>query len=381
MRDWKLLLATAVAVGTGLFLMRDTLLGSLYPLHIRSLIELTRSEGIYQPEEPQETFPVDEYDSLIVIPDIHGDSDHFVRCVWLGLTQVNGFAIEYSDLETLILVAATRGEYPRAPLLTNSKTAMIQIGDLVDRGPQSILCLRILWVIEKVVGWKVVSLLGNHEIMSSTGIHPEYVNRRELHEFGGLAKRYIEFSPGHPLWERLMSHSLIAARFESKDSDSKSVLFVHAGFNPGYLDSLYSPSIRELNQAAISALKFSRSPLLLEKWINNDESPVWTRILAEAPDNILCNKILPLILNQMKVSRIVVGHTPQEDHLMKSRCNSRIILTDCAVSRWLFGDQGQPGILALSNDDDSEDFSEINAFYFNVSTQSVSSVSPQSLVK
>lgn len=376
MRNHTLALAAAAAFFTGLLLTLSSLSDAPKRPGIQGLIAATMREtpthfGLGG------TIDAEIYKDVIVIPDIHGDSTHFIRCVWLGLKKVQGRDIKFSDLEESILAAAVHGEYPNVPLLPKSDTVLVQMGDLVDRGPDSVLCLRILWVIEKVVGWKVVSLLGNHELMSSIGIRPEYIHPKERSEFRSLAKRYAEFSPGRPLWDKLMRESLIAVKFSSR-SILKNTLFVHAGIDPVYLEKRQYPSVDDINMFAISRLNGDvvQAGDEVAEWVANDSSPLWTRVFAHDSfgDDVLCDEILPPILEHLGVNRIVVGHNPQADHLMKSRCGSRVILTDCAVSRWLFMDQGQPGILVMRNGDAySDDWSKLEAFYYDFASESVRS--------
>ena len=376
MPDNKLILAGILAFATGMYFFLSGAHSRL-PVgpSLSDLINMTGRE-LEAVRDMSDSFGLVGYSDLIVIPDIHGDSENFIRCIWIALSEVNKLSIGIEDLEGLILLAAVRGEYPEVPLLpSNHRSAMIQMGDIVDRGPDSVLCLRILWVIEKVVGWRVVSLIGNHEVMSSTGIPPEYIHKRDLSEFRSLRKRYEQFSPGRPLWDKLMEKSLIGAKFFSDPSPLKNTLFVHAGIDPVFLYERHHPSILEINKNSLTALSNESEKVLLNEWLSNEKSPVWTRIFGdraydEDEESILCEEILPPILKHMGVSRIVVGHTPQRDHLMKSRCGSRIILTDCAVSRWLYMDLGQPGILVLSNGE-GDDWAKIQAIHFDVASKNL----------
>lgn len=299
--------------------------------------------------------------SLVVIPDIHGDARGFIRCIWLGLTQVDGVNVEYERLEALLMAAAELGIYPEFPL-SSSETVAIQLGDVVDRGPFSVLCLRILWSIQRVIGWQVVSLYGNHELMSAFGTERRYIHPSELKQFGTLAGRFREFRSGRPLGDSIANSSVAFARVAV--GTARAVFFVHAGVSPALADEIPATGLDWLSQEMTRSIKDGDTAALSALLLRED-SIVWTRILAFTDEEELCNQVLPKILLALKVKRIVIGHTPQQDHRMHTRCGSRIILTDCAVSRWMYGDDGQPAVLAFRPaTNPSSDWDSIGAIYF-----------------
>ena len=80
---------------------------------------------------PKKT-PADPPESLVAIGDVHGDFDH-----WTG-----------------------------------GKTTLVQTGDLLDRGPKPREVMDLMMALEKEAGQaggRVVSLLGNHEMMNIMG--------------------------------------------------------------------------------------------------------------------------------------------------------------------------------------------------------------------
>jgi hypothetical protein len=342
---------------------------------LRSLIELTERELDPSTDLPSGQIPLDGFQNILVVPDVHGDTERFIRTLWLGLTEVNQLMISYEDFAQIMLEAAKTGVYPEKPL-SDGSTILVQLGDIVDRGPSSILCLRVLWSIERVVGWRVVSLYGNHEVMSSTGVRSEYIHPTELAEFGGLTHRYVEFGPGHAVWDKILQTSLGMAVLTSV-KELKSTLFVHAGVEPIYLDFMEADwSVDSINAAIRTALSSTSRIKEQEKMLNNLQSPIWTRLFAEDPDSVVCDKVLPFVQEKLGVNRIVIGHTPQEDHLMKSRCGGKIFLTDCGMSRWLFNDEGMPGLLVFKVGTDIHDFETITSIYYDPWTSKVKVQSP-----
>ena len=52
-------------------------------------------------------------------------------------------------------------------------------------------------------------------------------------------------------------------------------------------------------------------------------------------DEELCVPELDALLKSLGVVRIVVGHMPIPDRVVKSRCGGKLILTDVQISRWM----------------------------------------------
>jgi hypothetical protein len=94
------------------------------------------------------TTPADPRQSLVAIGDVHGDFDDFV-----GILQHIGLTDKQNHW-------------------TGGKTTFVQTGDLVDRGPKPREVMDLMMALEKQAGQaggRVVSLLGNHEMMNIMG--------------------------------------------------------------------------------------------------------------------------------------------------------------------------------------------------------------------
>jgi hypothetical protein len=96
---------------------------------------------------PKKT-PADPPESLVAIGDVHGDFDDFV-----SLLQRIGLIDKQNHW-------------------TGGKTTLVQTGDLLDRGPKPREVMDLMMALEKEAGQaggRVVSLLGNHEMMNIMG--------------------------------------------------------------------------------------------------------------------------------------------------------------------------------------------------------------------
>jgi hypothetical protein len=97
--------------------------------------------------KPKKT-PAEPSESLVAIGDVHGDFDDFVAILQhIGLIDKQNH-------------------------WTGGKTTFVQVGDLLDRGPKPREVMDLMMGLEKEAGQaggRVVSLLGNHEMMNMMG--------------------------------------------------------------------------------------------------------------------------------------------------------------------------------------------------------------------
>jgi hypothetical protein len=97
--------------------------------------------------EPAKT-PTEPPDTVVAIADVHGDFDDFV-----AILQRTGLIDKQNHW-------------------TGGKTTFVQVGDLLDRGPKPREVMDLMMALEKEAvqaGGRVVSLLGNHEMMNIMG--------------------------------------------------------------------------------------------------------------------------------------------------------------------------------------------------------------------
>src|SRR5438445_4368273 len=92
--------------------------------------------------------PVKAPDAVVAIGDVHIDFDDFVAILLhIGLVDAQNH-------------------------WAGGKTTFVQVGDLLDRGPKPLEALNLVMALEKEApqaGGRVVSLLGNHEMMNIMG--------------------------------------------------------------------------------------------------------------------------------------------------------------------------------------------------------------------
>lgn len=260
---------------------------------------------------------------IIVLGDVHGD-----------------FAVTIKMLKVANLIDADHD-------WIGGSTYVVQVGDQVDRcRPQGTYpCnhelgtendeasdIKILKLFTKLhnqailAGGKVISLLGNHELMNSQGqLH--YVSYLGLKEFdnyidpknknltfkNGEEARMHAFKPGNEYGKYLGCSRLGAVVVGSN-------LFVHAGILPILIQELEIKNKEDIENIN----------LLIRKWLlkkinyrnidkivgSSKHSMFWTRILGNIPKNMhihdqTCADYLAPVLKTLNVGSVIIGHTPQ----------------------------------------------------------------------
>ena len=338
-----------------------------------------RMDGIFHDEARFGHIDPSSFKNIVIIPDIHGDLDSLIKALWIAFRDVET-AISLEEFQQHMDAFYKGGPKPARLSSKPDETIVVQLGDIVDRGPFGLESLNIIDTLEESIGWRTVRLYGNHEILSNQGKSDAYIHPDERTTFDQYFQtanaRVTEFASGGSLWKRITEKFLIAARVApSSDPDdvsnelthdgvlplsSASTLFVHGGMDSHWIDQVEPllPSdpkelIKRLNELTLTAFTDPDSEecaVTVDKF-EQRTSPVWTRDLAQLDQDYVCRRLLPRVLKQFKVARVILGHTPQFDRQMKSLCHSRLILADAAMSRWMFippeSVQGNPTVLMM----------------------------------
>ena len=238
-------------------------------------------------------------------------------------------------------------------------TTLIQLGDLVDRGPDSIaltLMFESLRVQAEEKGGSVVTLLGNHEMMLIMGDY-RYVNKAEMRSLGGNKgwHDFISGKVGKVLRSKPLAHL-------TDSIPGCNMLFVHAGMLQWMIDVVVdgtdenppngSEIVKRWNLLAHQALSscrgrsdcpFSR----LQESLLGGHGMVWTRAFTPGSDvmdlgskgssfrstmDFICTQAQAVTL-RLGVDAIVVGHTVQDS--INSLCGGLILMIDVGMSRYV----------------------------------------------
>lgn len=293
---------------------------------------------------------------IVAIGDLHGDHD-----AWRAIAAAAGL----SD---------GKGRW------TGGSATLVQMGDIVDRGPDSLKIIRDLQKLQRDApkkGGRVIVVLGNHEAMMMTGdmryVHPgEYAafadgeskDRRErVYEANrdriqaAYRERNPKITPEAIKREWMATMPLGRLEYQAawrpdgelgkwalgnpaavKLGDT---LFVHGGMSAAFT----SVPIDEINRQAEAALKAQDEAETAI--INHPQGPLWYRglIIRGDGDNATVAPIpqgataalpidqeIDLVLSSFGVKRIVVGHTPVREGIVEG-AGGKLWRTDSAISR------------------------------------------------
>jgi len=307
---------------------------------------------------------------IIAIGDLHGDHD-----AWRAIARAAG------------LVDA-KGKW------TGGNATLVQMGDIVDRGPDSLKIIHDLISLQREApkrGGKVIVLLGNHEAMMMTGdqryVHPgEYAafatrdskaRRDRVYEANKPAiqaayrSRVPEVSPEAIKDEWLKGWPLGRVEYQlawrpdgelgkwalSNPAVVKlgDTLFVHGGISAAFAQL----PIDEINRQAAAALAAQdATPTAI---VNHPQGPLWYRGLIVRNDGddatvppvpsgtsvaLTMEQEIDLALKNFGVKRLVVAHTPSRQGII-SGAGGKLWRIDSAISRH-YG--GTPAYLEIVGD-------------------------------
>lgn len=307
---------------------------------------------------------------IVAIGDLHGDHD-----AWRAIARAAG------------LIDA-KGKW------SGGNATLVQMGDIIDRGPDSLKIIRDLMSVQRDApkrGGRVIVLLGNHEAMMMTGdlryVHPgEYAafvtrdskaRRERVYEANKAAiqaahaARVPQMSPEAIKGEWLKGWPLGKIEYQlawrpdgelGKWALSNSAvvklgdtLFVHGGISAAFA---HLP-IEEINRQAAAALRAQdATPTAI---INHPQGPLWYRGLIVRNDGddatvppvppgttipLTIDQEIDLALKSFGARRIVVAHTPSRQGII-SQAGGKLWRVDSAISRH-YG--GTPAYLEIVGD-------------------------------
>ena len=304
----------------------------LLSVAVIAAVTATSAEGVVADVAAKSTPPVATaaaaakgsvpYYRVVILGDVHGDLRQFQQALYLS---------HLIDKEL--------------KWIGNETTKFVQVGDLVDRGPDDKAVLEFAMNLSTqaaAAGSRAVFLLGNHEVMNLGGqLH--YVHSQSAEFFGGKHQRNRAFKAKHPIGQFLRNMSLFHIDVKLQ------AIFVHAGLTAHTIKKY--GGLTKLKQAFDVAVAE-------ENWdseiMTHPTGPLWTRkLLSDAisgncdlldaamkeinedpqvvPDPNQENQFL-----RVPIRRMIVGHTPQESRQIGSFCDGRIIAVDVGLSRWMY---------------------------------------------
>jgi TPR repeat protein len=276
-----------------------------------------------------------------------------IQDVWTGVDRVVAVGDIHGDYEQFVLVLESAGLIDGDGNWIGGKSHLVQMGDVVDRGPDSRAIMDLLMRLEKqaaAAGGGVHCLIGNHEAMDAYG-DLYYVSQGEFAAFApnsaDRSASYTEGSvtaPAKPDLGRTGNagphppgYDALKAAFGPNGKYGRWIrshnavikidrtLFMHAGLGPKYadwpVDAINDEVRAELNDPA----------RLHGGIVADEEGPLWYRGLAEGDEGQM-RPLVDRLLQNFDVDRIVVGHTFTGGAVMP-RFGGRLVMVDVGLSR------------------------------------------------
>jgi hypothetical protein len=265
-------------------------------------------------------------DRVVAVGDVHGAYDRFVE---------------------ILQAAKVIDERQR---WIGGRTHLVQLGDVVDRGPDSLKALDLLDALQREAqraGGAVHALLGNHEVMrmlgdlryttpgeyaafttqKSTEVRDAYVERAKADHAPvaeppplGFVEMRVAFGQNGRYGKPLRSHDAVI--------QINGIVFVHGGISPA-VAGLSCDAINEaVHKSLGSDLAKTRSDPTTQLATRTD-GPLWYRGLAEEPESFA--PALDDILSGQKATAIVVGHTVTADARVRVRFGGKVIQMDTGM--------------------------------------------------
>jgi hypothetical protein len=269
---------------------------------------------------------IDGVERLVAIGDVHGAYDRLVAI--LRAAEIVDARLRWSA----------------------GKTHLVQLGDIVDRGPDSRKALDLLQSLEKDAaraGGAVHVLIGNHEVMrmlgdlrfTTPGEYAAFVTSRSEE----TRKRFVESAPAEqrePLLKETPLGSIeLRVAFGREGPYGKwlrglnalvkinGVLFVHGGLSPAVAE-LSCDAINETVRRELTSDLDKTRAAPLSSLTAREDGPFWYRGLAQA--DTPASQVDDLLAKQ-HARAIVIGHTVETSARLTPRFDGRVFRIDTGM--------------------------------------------------
>ncbi len=316
-----------------------------------------------------------------------------IPCVWSGVDRVVAVGDLHGDYEDFVKILKGTGIIDGKLAWSGGRAHLVQIGDIMDRGPGAKAIFDLLRRLEKEssrAGGMVHVLLGNHEELNITGIvfdYPDYVTvdqfvsflsrsfrREKEREFlkslqGPFTRRpedsvdaQMKLKLGE-LWRNLMRTDVARRAYLDGFNDRygrwlleknaviriNDTVFVHGGISEKYatwkLETINDLLRKELGFFSGRQRALLRYPKPFQpKIVYDAQGPLWYRDLATGEEGVT-RKELDRILRDLGAGSMVIAHTffrgngmsPSVSPLFMSRFDGRLWIIDTGISPYYGG--------------------------------------------
>jgi len=308
---------------------------------------------------PAAALPPPQPARIVAVGDLHGDYS-----AWSAIARDAG-------------ITGPKGNW------TGGRTTLVQVGDIVDRGPDSLKIIRELMRLQKEAarqGGRVIVLTGNHEAMNVTG-DLRYTTEAEFTAFAGpksaelrdqlyeakkkdieakyrAGNRSLSSAAIREMWikERPLGWAEQRLAWAPDGEIGRWVirnpavaqlggnLFVHGGLSAEYsklsvdaLNAQVAAALKAIDRSPDSIIRSALGPLWYRGHVTRD--PKATEIAPPAtgmPPRPSIEEELDQVLAAYQAKRIIVGHTPSRSGIRIDH-GGRLARIDSGNSRYYGG--------------------------------------------
>ena len=240
---------------------------------------------------------------------------------WTGVERVVAVGDVHGDYEQFVKVLRAADCLDEKNDWAGGRTHLVQMGDVLDRGPDSRRAMDLLMKLEgqaAAAGGAVHPLIGNHEAMVLLGDWA-YVHPGEIEAFGGADAYRQAMGPDGLYGRWIRTHPAVV-----KINDA---IFVHAGIS----EKTARRSLAEINEAIRRQLQKGDPDGLA----TDPDGPLWDRRLALGPEDEVARQ-LQAVLPRYGAARLVIAHTVSTRGVLV-RAGGRLLRVDVGMSAFYGG--------------------------------------------
>lgn len=289
-------------------------------------------------------------------------------CAIDGVERVVAVGDVHGAHDRLVAILRAAGLIDGRQRWSGGRAHLVQLGDVVDRGPDSRKALDLLRRLEdqaKKAGGAVHALLGNHEVMRMAG-DQRYVAPGEYEAFRtprsadvrdfvlqrvsaeerealrqatplGWIEMRAAFAPDGTYGRWLRRHHAVVR--------INGVVFLHGGISP----ALAAMGCEEINATVRREISgdLPATGLPGGSLATREDGPLWYRGLAREADAFA--PALDLILQGQKARAIVIAHTVVPEGRIVTRFGGKVVQIDTGMQS-AYSPKGRPSSLEIRGD-------------------------------
>jgi len=306
-----------------------------------------------------------------------------VQVSWTGIERIVAMGDLHGGYHNFVTILKGTGLVNADLHWTGGQTHLVQVGDVMDRGPDARKILDLMIRLEteaEASGGKVHMLIGNHEESNLTGLAFDYPGYMTLEQFLSflpenyrrrlenkyrknrgerIFKKNTPFLPltweTRKFWSKIMTdkgaqkkyfinfNNLYGKWILKRNAIIKinGIIFVHGGVS----ERLSTWKLQDLNKTVRKELKIIQKVQIYEepydgtkfKIAYNDDGLYWYRGLAQNHEEEFQEEVLRILAN-LKAKYMVIGHTTFRDPLNSlkdiTRFNGKIFTIDTGIAAY-----------------------------------------------